>query len=151
MSNVVFVVKHLIQQKILLTLFIIPPSFPSGSSVLPSLFLTGATSICHCRCVVLCVVSVSLMTVALQRCKFLPFFSSLFFCCSVSQMFADKSELVPGDFSNKSCIFDNHAKHHIRYLIFCYLSPRADPFPFQTAARYPAVSMLHTLIHCSHK
>lgn len=53
-ANVVFVVKHFYQQKILPgSLFIIPPSFPSSAAVLPSLFCSGATSICHCRCVFL--------------------------------------------------------------------------------------------------
>lgn len=43
-------------------------------------------------------------------------FSVLCFCCCVSQMLDDKRETrPPAALSNKSPIFDNHAKHHTAY------------------------------------
>lgn len=49
-------------------------------------------------------------------------FSVLCFCCCVSQMLDDKRETrPPAALSNKSPIFDNHAKHHTAYLV-CLLS-----------------------------
>lgn len=79
------------QHWILPTIFIIPPSFLSPnfscSAVLPYLFFTGATSICHHRCVFMCLVCISLITVALHQCKFLPSFSSFVFVVVPSRGF----------------------------------------------------------------
>lgn len=77
---VFFVVKCLNKQTYLPpSLLFLPHSFLAVclGTVLPSLFFMGATSICHCRCVFLCLLSTSLITVTLQLCKFLPSFRSL--------------------------------------------------------------------------
>lgn len=70
-------------------LLIIPPSFLStGAScgaALPSLFFSGATSICLCRCV-LFLVCHSLITVVNS---FLPSFSSLSLWFRLAEMFVD--------------------------------------------------------------
>lgn len=82
-----------VEQWTLPTIFIIPPSFLSTnfscSAVLPSLFFAGVTSICHSRCVFVCLLCNSLITVALHQCKVLPFLSSLSFLFCLAEMFVD--------------------------------------------------------------
>lgn len=118
---------YLNQQWILPSFFIIPPSFSSTSfslsTVLPSLFFTGATSICHCRCVFVCLVCISLITVALHQCKLLPSFSSLSLLFCLTEAFVgvfvvkgvkDRNSSLVAFQTNSTCLGDR-AKYHNRY------------------------------------